>query len=229
VACTICSPQCHCAPNETTVSSTSFCLHPHFVTVTTKSSRPVISLLICYISLFPLFPFVSAILFNSLPWLIYFSVFISLFPYRSIYFFRHLFICLSLYFLSFSFFFAFFNFVFFIFAILFFACNLSSPFVVSLFVYVLISLFIIHFLFIYPIFSYRPLPLFLCFSLSVSLHTLGTHTHKHTCNIRTFPVTSSHLTARSATHPQFLYHCCLSLSSATLSAVFVYHHQRHQR
>jgi hypothetical protein len=63
-------------------------------------------LLICYISLFYLFLFVSAFLCNSLPWLIYFSFFISLFPYLSAYFFLHLFMSLSLYFFSFSFFFS---------------------------------------------------------------------------------------------------------------------------
>jgi hypothetical protein len=123
MACTVCNPQPAVSLWATPNSSHSRCqfnipLHCTRISlqsqqkIAAQSSRFCVCLLsrlfcisviisfhlICYISLFSLCLFVSAILCNSLPWLIYFSLFISLFPYRSAYFFRHLCMSLSFYF-----------------------------------------------------------------------------------------------------------------------------------
>lgn len=182
-------------------------------------------LLICYTALFSLFLFVSAILYNSLPWLIYFSF--SLFPYRFAYFFRHLFLCLSLYFFSFLFFFSFLNifslfslfllpsllflcFLLFLYLVLFFCSFLVSTFC-SIIPFFLNACFLSFFVFL-SLFRYKP---------------LVTHSLTHTSTLVTSEYFQSAILISQYKVPHIhnsSIYFCLPLSSGTLSAVFVYHH-----
>jgi hypothetical protein len=164
------------ATRSVAVGSASSCLHPHFVTVTTKSSCSVISLL------FAILPsFLCFLLFQPFFVTAFLDFFISLFSYRSIYFFCHLFMSVPLL-LIFLLFLFFLQILSLFLLILFFVCNLPSLFVVSLFVYVLIVSFIVYILFNYPIFISGFLSLF--FSVCFATHFRHARTHTHTCTIR---------------------------------------------
>jgi hypothetical protein len=194
-------------------------LHTHFVTVATKvapqlslfciclhsrlfSISVIISfLLICYISLFSLILFVSAILFKSLAWLIYFSFLVSLFPYLYTYFFRNLFMSVFLLFFAFYLCFSFFCVLF--------LCFLLFPYLVLFLLVFLVSTVCL----IIPFFPLSPASsLSLFFSVLFPAHFWK---FTHTTTIRISQWTVPH-TDNSCVRS------CLSFSNVTLSPVFVY-------